>query len=137
MKKKNKPMKPSRKRLIALSQTVKVRFPTMSVNEGLMALYNEQGLKDLRTKTEWAEDGMKLKKGCKAKWVWGRLRTDTKQKDNSDEEERFKWFPMAMLFDKTDVEPMSDKMAEVIDKKLSRYGKGVRRLKNRKLIVPN
>jgi len=136
-----KEVSPARKELIALTAKVKRMMslgtlPMGTVNEGLVAYYNSQGKTSLKTMTGWNEDGRKLKKGCKALYVWAKPRTNTPSVEgqnnpapvNQTEEERYRFFPMAKLFCESDTEPMSEKMAEFVGKRIAKYGLKVRKL---------
>ena len=67
-----------------------------SVNEGLKALYNEQGHAELKTFEQWERAGMHVKKGAKALYLWGRQTAKTITEDG--EEKEIKFFPMVALF---------------------------------------
>ena len=146
-----KPMSEGRKQLILLTKLVKLRMtagtlPAGSVNEGLVALYKERGAADLRTMTQWNEAGMKVKKGSKSKAVWARPRNvkpgtvnevpDAALASAETLEERYRFFPMAFLFDASDVEPMSEAMAAVVEKKLAQWGKTVTRVRALDMSAP-
>lgn len=66
-----------------------------TVNDGLKAIYAEQGHTELKTFWEWKEEGKSVKKGEKALLLWGRPR---QSQQDDDEDDEFKFYPLCYVF---------------------------------------
>jgi len=67
-----------------------------TVNEGLKAIYNEQGHRELKTFDQWEKVGMHVKRGAKALYLWGKQTAKTINENG--EEKEIKYFPMLAVF---------------------------------------
>ena len=82
-----------------------------SVNEGLVSMYAEQGHTEIHSYIQWRERGCQVKRGSKALLLWGEPRSATKQEkpeqknDNNNEDDEYKFFPLAYVFSQQHVEP--------------------------------
>lgn len=80
-----------------------------SVNEGLVAMYADQGHTEIHSFKRWLERGFVVRRGEKALLLWGEPRNGGKQEkpekktDNKDEDE-YKFFPLAYVFSQLQVE---------------------------------
>lgn len=97
-----------RKALIELSKIVRMgidggEFDT--VNEGLKAMYEEEGHEELNTYRQWQEKGFQVLKGSEALLVWGKPRKS--QQGPDDEDKEFKFWPLCYLFSNLQVEKRS------------------------------
>ena len=105
-------MKQKRQHLAELSRVIKMKIQqgitnAATVNEGLIELYSE-GDESLEFNTffEWKKKGFSIKKGSHAFLVWGKPRkipVIDAEKD-SDQEDEFKFWPVAYLFSENQVE---------------------------------
>jgi hypothetical protein len=76
-----------------------------SVNDGLVAMYEEQGHTQLHSFWGWKKEGFSVKKGSKALVLWGR----PVKKEQDDSEDGFKFFPVCYVFSEHMVEPIKEK----------------------------
>lgn len=78
-----------------------------SVNEGLVAMYAEQGHTEIHSFKKWLELGYCVRKGEKALLLWGEPRkADNKQKQTEQDKDEFSFFPLAYVFSDKQVEPL-------------------------------
>lgn len=81
-----------------------------SVNEGLVAMYAEQGHTEIHSYRKWIEQGFQVKRGSKALLLWGEPRNGGKQEKpeqkNGDDKDEFKFWPLAYVFSQLQVEPI-------------------------------
>ncbi len=75
-----------------------------SVNEGLAAMYSEQGHTELHSYRQWKEKGYQVRRGSKALLFWGEPIKGGKQEGET--ENGFEFFPLAYLFSQLHVEPI-------------------------------
>lgn len=74
------------------------------VNKILVMWYEAEGHKELKTLWQWRKAGFKVRKGSSAFLVWGKRKKATKEVEG--EETSFKFFPLAYLFSRAQVEPI-------------------------------
>lgn len=67
-----------------------------TINEGLKSIYNEQGHHELKTFDQWERAGMRIKKGAKALYLWGKQKAKTISENGQDKE--IKFFPLVAVF---------------------------------------
>ena len=67
-----------------------------TINEGLKAIYKEQGHRELKTFDQWEKVGMHVKRGAKALYLWGKQTAKTITENG--EEKEIKYFPMLAVF---------------------------------------
>jgi hypothetical protein len=67
-----------------------------TINEGLKAIYTQQGHHELKTFDQWEKVGMHVKKGAKALYLWGKQTAKTITENG--EEKEIKYFPMLAVF---------------------------------------
>ena len=67
-----------------------------TINEGLKAIYKEQGHRELKTFDQWEKVGMHVKRGAKALYLWGKQNAKTITENG--EEKEIKFFPMLAVF---------------------------------------
>lgn len=67
-----------------------------TINEGLKAIYAQQGHHQFKTFEQWEKLGMRVKKGQKALYLWGSQTTKTITENG--EEKEIKFFPLIALF---------------------------------------
>ena len=67
-----------------------------TINEGLKAYYMKEGHRELKTFAQWELSGMKVKKGMKALYMWGKQTTKTVT-DNGETKEII-FCPLVALF---------------------------------------
>ena len=67
-----------------------------TINEGLKAIYTQQGHHELKTFDQWEKVGMHVKKGAKALYLWGKQTAKTINENG--EEKKIKYFPMLAVF---------------------------------------
>ena len=122
---------PARQELIELSKIAKKAIAAglfESVNEFLVDHYAKVkgcGTDDFKTFSAWGEDGLKIKKGAKAVWVWaaprkGKNKVEAENVATGEKEtieDSYKFWPVAKLFAKSDTEEMSEKFKEFIANK--------------------
>jgi len=78
-----------------------------TINEGLTALYAEQGHSDLKTLKQWNEAGKKVKKGEHAFLLWGRPKAIHKKDEPTTEQTEgaeLDFFPICFVFSALQVE---------------------------------
>jgi len=77
-----------------------------TINDGLLHLYKTDNpdIQTFRTYNGWKREGCQVKKGSKAFLIWGTPRTATNQEAEENQEDEFKFFPIAYLFADTQVE---------------------------------
>lgn len=103
--KKNSKIKERRETLKKISQTVKELVNEGefdSVNQAIVeAIYKEQNpdIQELNTFGNWKKKGFSIKKGEKAKLVWGQPR----RVEQDGENDEYKFWPVCYLFDNTQV----------------------------------
>lgn len=91
-----------RSKLVRMMMEAGEEFET--VNEGLKALYADEGHEVLNTYKQWQEEGQQVRKGSEALLIWGRPR-QTQQGDDS-EDEAFKFWPLCYLFSNLQTDPV-------------------------------
>lgn len=75
-----------------------------SVNEGLKAIYREDGHTILKTLRQWNQEGKRIKKGEHALCLWGKPKQREQETDNNttekgnDEENPLNFFPICYVF---------------------------------------
>lgn len=89
---KRQELKEISKPLLELKEAGNIR----TINEGLKAIYTEQGHQELKTFDQWARVGMHVKKGQKALYLWGSQTSKTITENG--EEREIKFFPLVALF---------------------------------------
>ena len=67
-----------------------------TINEGLLSIYNLQGHRELKTFEQWERQGMRVKRGAKALYLWGRQ--TTKIISEQGQEKEIQYFPLVPLF---------------------------------------
>ena len=67
-----------------------------TINEGLKAIYSQQGHRELKTFDQWEKVGMHVKRGTKALYLWGKHTAKTITENG--EEKEIKFFPMLAVF---------------------------------------
>lgn len=72
-----------------------------TINEGLKAIYSEQGNTELKTFEQWQRAGYQVKRGEKALYLWGR-QTEKTISENGEEKE-IQFFPIIPVFSNTQV----------------------------------
>lgn len=78
-----------------------------TVNEGLVAMYAEQGHTEIHSFKKWLEKGYCVRKGEKALLLWGEPRKAFNQEKKDDKEkDEFSFFPLAYVFSQKQVEPL-------------------------------
>ena len=105
-------MKQKRQHLAELSRVIKMKIQqgvtsAANVNEGLIEFYSEGEDLEFNTFFEWKKLGYSIKKGSKAFLVWGKPRkipVINTEKDSDQEEDEFKFWPVAYLFSEKQVE---------------------------------
>lgn len=96
--------KEKRQKLSEISRAVKplVKMGVYSsVNDALISQYCEaEGLpaNEFKTFIGWKKEGKYVKKGESAFLIWGRPKNIKVEKEDSEEEESFDYFPLAYLF---------------------------------------
>lgn len=79
-----------------------------SVNNGLIAIYREDGHAELKTLKQWNKEGKRVKKGQKALCLWGRPKEKEekeKETDNSTtENEDLTFYPLCFVFSNQQVQ---------------------------------
>lgn len=81
-----------------------------SVNEGLVAMYAEQGHTEIHSFKQWLSKGYVVRKGEKALLLWAEPRKAFNQEKKTDnEKDEFKFFPLAYVFSQLQVEPLETK----------------------------
>lgn len=79
-----------------------------SVNDALVLIYAMQGHDEVHSFNQWKELGYVVKKGEKALLLWGEPRKGLKQEKQQDnEKDEFKFFPLAYVFSNKQVEPLT------------------------------
>lgn len=74
-----------------------------SVNEGLKAIYREDGHTILKTLRQWNQEGKRVKKGEHALCLWGKPKQREQESDNSTtgedkEDSENSFFPICYVF---------------------------------------
>lgn len=103
-------MKTKREELKGVSRTVQQLVKAgvyQTVNQGLVAMYGEDGHTTLHSFRQWLQDGYVVRKGEKALLLWGEPRNGNRQENT--EEEEFSFFPLAYVFSQKQVEPLETK----------------------------
>jgi antirestriction protein ArdC len=78
-----------------------------TVNEGLVAIYTEQGHTEIHSFKKWLELGCVVKKGEKALLLWGEPRTgQNHEKKTEQDKDEFSFFPLAYVFSQKQVQPL-------------------------------
>lgn len=129
---KTKPLSENKKRLVELSQLAKamreravaeatnefdaVKFASMNINDFLIIIHtgNNTVAEQWKTFNQWKEEGLSVKKGEKANYVWGAPRKANKKGSEqekkkseisqSDLEAKYQFWPMCALFSNLQVE---------------------------------
>lgn len=111
---------PKREHLKKISETAKVlqktKYPEYSINEILLKfLYQPENKKEkliFDSFNGWRKKGMRVKKGEKAFLIWGRKKEATRQENEGDESDSFKFFPLAYVFSNKQVENFKEPVHE-------------------------
>lgn len=112
-------MKLKRQALKALSKEV-MQFieqeQAATVNEALVIHYAQQGHTNLHSFRGWLTEGKVVKKGEKALLLWGEPRQGgkiekEKPQPGSQDDDDYKFFPLAYVFSEKQVEPLTQKKA--------------------------
>ena len=78
-----------------------------SINEGLVAMYAEQGHTEIHSFKYWLSLGKVVRKGEKALLLWGEpLKSSKQEKPEGVEDDEYKFFPLAYVFSQLQVEPL-------------------------------
>jgi hypothetical protein len=78
-----------------------------SVNDGLAAMYAEQGHTELHSYRQWREKGFQVRRGSKALLFWGEPRTaQNHDKKTEKDKDEFSFWPLAYVFSQLQVEPV-------------------------------
>jgi hypothetical protein len=107
-------MKQKREALKERSQIAKMMVKTMpdeysSINEALVAMYNDEGHTEIHSFRKWMEKGYIVRKGEKALLLWGEPKKALKQEKQSEgDKDEFKFWPLAYVFSQKQVEPMKE-----------------------------
>ena len=75
---------------------LKINGNIKTINEGLKAIYGIQGHQELKTFEQWERLGMRVKRGQKALYLWGKKTSKTITEDGQEKEIMF--FPLVALF---------------------------------------
>ena len=80
-----------------------------TINEGLVALYREQGHTELHSFNQWLSKGFAVRKGERALLLWGEPRQAGKvEKPEGENEDEYKFFPLAYVFSQKQVDPVKN-----------------------------
>lgn len=80
-----------------------------SVNEGLAAMYSDEGHTQLNTFKKWLELGYVVKKGSKALLLWAQPKKyegKQEQQETTEPGKNSEWFPVAYVFSNLQVEKL-------------------------------
>lgn len=80
-----------------------------SVNEGLKALYSEDGHRELKTLKQWNSEGKRIKKGEKALCLWSKptqreKKQEEKSHNDTTQDETMAFFPLCYVFSNLQVQ---------------------------------
>jgi len=106
-------MKAKREALKSLSAAAKQVIEmgeASSINEGLIYLYAQQGHTEIHSFKKWLDKGFVVKRGEKALLLWGEpIKAHNQEKQNDEEKDEFKFFPLAYVFSQLQVQPLITK----------------------------
>jgi hypothetical protein len=81
-----------------------------SINDALTIIYNCQGHEEIHSFKEWLNRGYVVKRGEKALLLWGTpFKAVQQEKDNENQKDEYKFFPLAFVFSNKQVEPIVTK----------------------------
>ncbi len=104
---KDSKIKETRNQLIQVSNIAKKLRETegleMTINEILLKIiYDTKGCTEFNTFNQWKQKGYTIIKGSKAFLIWGqpinKQKDDQQGKQNEEDEDEFKYFPLCYLF---------------------------------------
>jgi len=102
-----------RKQLAAISRAAKMLVKEGafdSVNQALLDVYSDGEDLEFNSFNGWKEKGFVVKKGEKAFLIWGKpTKAQKKAAENDDEDNEFRYFPLAYVFSEKQVEPLNTK----------------------------
>lgn len=102
-----------RETLKALSKVAGLMVKTgeaESINDALVMMYEQQGHTEIHSFKKWLELGYCVMRGEKALLLWGQpIRATNQEAKGSDENDEFKFFPLAYVFSNLQVQPLHDK----------------------------
>ena len=79
-----------------------------TINEALVEIYASQGFNNIKSLRQWNKDGRAVRKGEKALLLWGRPKQnkgETVPAESHEEQDDFRFFPIAYVFDITQTKP--------------------------------
>lgn len=100
----------NRDKLKALSQIAKKLIATddfTTINEAIInGIYKEENpdIIDFKTYKQWKEEGKQVKKGSKSFVIWGKPKKAQEEKPDSEETDKYKYWPMCYLFSNLQLE---------------------------------
>jgi hypothetical protein len=107
MKEETKEKREQLKKLSAIAAELVKEGEAETINEGLILLYEKQGHTEIHSFKKWLEMGYAVRKGEKALLLWGQPKTGLNQeKEKEGEKDEFKFFPLAYVFSRKQVEPL-------------------------------
>lgn len=81
-----------------------------SINDALTIIYQLQGHEEIHSFKEWLSRGFVVKIGEKALLLWGTpFKASKQEKQESNEKDEYKFFPLAFVFSNKQVEPLVTK----------------------------
>ncbi len=95
------------KQLSKIAQKLMETGQFMTINEailnGIYKIENPQ-IQEFKTFNQWKEEGKKIKKGAKGFVIWGKPKKAQAEKPDTEETDKYKYWPMCYLFSNLQVE---------------------------------